>query len=428
MIPARLRANSALWAAPVALGLVAFYYVVYGVPPTSDHHGSAPVVLSWVLRPQFAVCYACVSTLAVWESGRLRRDGVWQHAAVRSRGRVAADALLPVALLGWAMLVLPAALGFIQAGVWPDLQSLPMLLMGLVVASAHTVIGFAVGRVAPRLIAAPALLVVVFFAVAASASYSTFWPRHLSGQFTDLMFGELPPLTTLLPHVLVTGSIAVGAALLLLRPRRLAVGLAVAAVVAGALPSYLQVRDWGPNPVLSTGNAPTTCVGSRPQVCMPQATSSELTTDRKQIAAVFDRLAAAGVEVDIPTKISDPEANGRFGTIEPPAGTWYVPLTNLNEAEDLRYAVTRQAVAPPCEEAELTSSQPILLWAAAATDSEQAAMARAQDEAFTEKQEARLERSRRQLKEVRQRSASAQADWYRDTRQAACHSAKGEGR
>ncbi|MDT0345086.1 hypothetical protein [Streptomyces litchfieldiae] len=221
-IPTRLRVGSALWAFPLVAGMAGFCFFESFVPDFRVHEDQpdyAPTVTSAVLASLSPMVYAATSSLAAWESGRLRRDGVWGLAPARRRFRVAMDAVLPVVLLAWLVIAAVVAMALVREGVAPSLPSLSLPALAISVALAHAVIGFVVGLVVPRLIAAPLLAVGVFYAIAASWSYEPFWLRHISGRFpTDLMYGELPTLEAILPHLLFTGSIAAGLVLLCTAP------------------------------------------------------------------------------------------------------------------------------------------------------------------------------------------------------------------
>ncbi|MGH3312127.1 MAG: DUF7224 domain-containing protein [Streptomyces sp.] len=348
---------------------------------------------------------------------------------MRSRTRIAVDALLPVLILAWLMLVLPVGVGLIQTGVAPTAASLTLPAMAMVVSAAHVVIGFAVGLVVPRLIAAPVLAVGVFFTVASSWSSGTsFWPRHLSGQYpTGLDFGELPTLASLVPHVLFAGSIATGLVLLLLlRQMALRLLLAIAVIVAGTVTSYAMVDSWGPHPELSTHNAPVTCTGNQPRICMPRGTAKRAPEVRRQAVVVMGRLSKAGVKVQEPRTITDTVLNGRFGRAST-RETWQLPLTHAIDRQALRYAVTREAVGIPCKHPEQGAAQRLMLWASAVSGAPRAGLHRQQEEVFSEAAKQRLSRSRAQVTEVRTRSASQQAGWYRETARHACRgTASGE--
>ncbi|MDT0308606.1 hypothetical protein RM780_16805 [Streptomyces sp. DSM 44917] len=429
----RLRASSALWAAPVALGLVLLYFFgafaenfryVAGQP---DY---APMVASYALTNIYALLYATASCLAAWESGRLKRDGVWQLAPARSRMRIAAQALLPVLGLAWAMALLPVAMALIREGVAPTPGSAILPLLAMTVACAHLAIGFAVGLVVPRLFATPVLALVVFYAVAVSWSQEPFWHRHVSGQFpVDLGYAELPTPEALVPHVLFAGTIALGAILLCLPLRRplLRAAVALAAVgiaLAGTLTARGIVEDWGPVPPLSTGNVAVECMGRTPRICLPAGAAADESAIAAHVTDVFEGLRHAGVPVRAPETITDSMLRWR----EAPASTeseWWVPLTESFGDDRLALALVSRVVDFPCRDADAdpVAGRSAMLWAAGAVGADQAYLEwqRGEVQQFGDGQEL-LEQVVSRVAEVRTLPAAEQADWYAAETERACRS------
>ncbi|MEU0525994.1 hypothetical protein [Streptomyces niveus] len=367
-----LRLNSAIWTAPAALGLVLLYFFTGFLSDfrfIEDGLYDASTVTSYALSSVYAVTYAVASSLAAWESGRLVRDGVWRLAPARSQVHVAFNALLPVLLLAWSMLLLPVVLALARQDTMPTGGCLILPLLGMAVATAHVIIGFLVGRVVPRLVATPVLAVLVFYGVAASWSREPFWLRHVSGQWpAELAFAELPTVEALLPHVLFIGSIALGAMLMWAHGqsalRRTAVLLAgVAVAVGGTWTSYAVARDWGPAPPLSTGHASVVCTGRAPEICLPEAAGIKGTSLRSDVVAVLNRLAQAGVAIRQPTKVSDDVLNGQSDRPSTRA-VWWLPLTESHATGTTRFTVLRQAVALPCSSPDPVAGRSAVLWAA----------------------------------------------------------------
>ncbi|MEU8877139.1 hypothetical protein AB0D24_39610 [Streptomyces javensis] len=329
----------------------------------------ASTVTSYALSSVYAVTYAASSSLAAWESGRLARDGVWRLAPARSRVQVAFHAFLPVLLLAWSMLLLPVVLALARQDTPFSGGSLILPLLGMAVATTHVILGFLVGRVVPRLIAAPVLAVLVFYGVAASWSREPFWLRHVSGQWpTELAFAELPTVEALLPHVLFTGSIALGAVLMWTRGQRAARRTAllltgVAVAVGGTWTSYAVARDWGPAPPLSTGHASVVCTGRAPEICLPEAAGIKGTSLRADVVTVLNRLARAGVAVRRPATVSDDVLNGRSHRPST-RDVWWLPLTESHRTGTIRFTVLRQAVALPCSAPDPVAGRSAVLWAA----------------------------------------------------------------
>ncbi|MFJ9700763.1 hypothetical protein [Streptomyces fradiae] len=250
------------WASPFIVALV-LLYSLYAFPHDYAYSRSAlpyaPEVVSFALEVTYGIAYATVSCLGAWEAGRLRRDDVRHLAPVRSRYRTASALLFPVVVTGWLMLFLSIALALLQEGVVPTFDSLPLVAMAAGLVVAHSVIGFALGLFVPSLIASPVLAVGVFFTVSGAVATAEPWPRHMTGAYPAFLgYGELATWTSIAAHLMPTGGLAVGLALLwLARPGaphwvRLTVPtLACVLVAASVLGAYRIVRDWGPQPPVS---------------------------------------------------------------------------------------------------------------------------------------------------------------------------------
>lgn len=214
----------------------------------------------------YALAYAASAALGVWESGRLRKAHIWESLPSRSRYRVAANVLFPVVLLSWLVLLLPPAVSLVRAGTAPSLGSLRLPVMGMLIVVAHAVVGFAIGSVLPRLIATPVVAVVDWVAVAFTRATQPYWIRHVSGQFADVGFGEMPRFVSVAAPVLLAGSVAAGLMLLWLPfgPRVLRAVLALGVAAAGVLGAQHLARDWPHTPPMATGQAPVDCTGVNP--------------------------------------------------------------------------------------------------------------------------------------------------------------------
>lgn len=427
----QLRLSSALWASPVALGVTLYYFYVIFDSDFAYSRGAieyAPEVVSFALNPAAALAYAAAASLAAWESGRLRDSGVWAIAPYRSRYRIAAQALLPVMLLTWLMLLIPAIGGLLRENVTPTLPSFPLLATCMAVSAAHCVIGFAVGRVVPKLIAAPILAMGIFYIVAASASSGeAFWPRHLLGQYHGVLaFGTTLPFKALAPHILFAGGLAAGAAILWVRPRnhrnRLVVPAAALAVaVAGTTTAYAQVSSWGPATPLSVGHAELTCAGKAPRLCVPRAGRADPAEARADVTAVTEQLKQAGVKVDLPEAIQDNVINGNRSRASTKT-TWWLPLTTSQRNNTTRYEALRLAVHFPCTHAkDEVFSRSAMLWAAEVTGQSEMYMKRQRAEAdqFTNGDEL-LRAVQKRVTKVRARPHRKQAVWYRQELKRAC--------
>ncbi|MFD9886990.1 hypothetical protein ACFWZT_36640 [Streptomyces alboflavus] len=437
-ITALVRTCSALWAAPPALGLVLFYFYVSFSRDYEFTRGDiayALEIVSFVLDPLYALAYATASCLAAWESGRTKRAGVWASAPARNRYAVAAQALLPVLVLAWSMLVLPVGLGLLGEGTAFTPDCVPLLSMALFVTAAHGVIGFAVGLVVPRLIAAPLLAMTVFYGVASSASSGEhMWPRHVSGAFSSVLaFGERTTWTALAPHFLFAGGIALGVALLGVTARNRAIRAAVPVIacgvaLTGTLTAYGIAKDWGHTAPLSIGHARMTCVGSAPRVCVPAAGGAEPAKARADAEAVLTGLASAGVRVARPTTISDSVVNGvhpRPST----RSTWWLPLTTSQREATTRYQVLSQAVRFPCASTtDEVASRSATLWAAG-NIGEQRRYLKGQREELAQFDNGAevIALIQERVAKVRRSSAAAQASWYEGELARACGDTRRSG-
>ncbi|MGA4844439.1 hypothetical protein [Streptomyces sp. G45] len=429
---ARWRTSGALWLAPVCLAVVLLYFFKSlheepGYTALVDGPAWAPAVVARALDPYFWFAYAVAAALGAWEAGRLRKDGVWGLAPARSRYRVAAEALLPGVVVGWAMLALPVAMALAETRTWPTVNSLPLLGMGWFLVGAHTTIGFTVGLWVHRVIAAPLLGAAVLYLVGWSASDGErLWPRHLSGQYSSgLGFGELVPFTVLWPHLAFTGAIAVFCAVawVPLRARwargalRVLAGGTAAAVVAACV---AQVHTWGAVGPLSANHAPLECAGSHPRVCVPRAADADVAALRQDVVGAVTALRRAGVDVRMPDAVNDTLGTGRSGT-RSTGRQWWLPLSGAAQPEAVRLGVVRQSVRFPCARTDLVRSRSAVLWAATVVSADRRYLARQRQEV---QQFARpgavLAAMRHRVAEARTLTPAGQAAWFQRERATAC--------
>ncbi|WP_216725845.1 hypothetical protein [Streptomyces sp. NRRL S-31] len=408
--------SSAKWAAPIALLLSLFYY--YGSGVSREAFGYAPTLVSSALGTMYAAAYAFASALAVWESAHLKRAGIWTMGPVRSRYRVAWEGIVPVLATAWIMLLLPVALALGSAGVLPTPAALGPLVMALLLCVAHATIGFGVGLVAPPVVAAPLMAVLVWVLVAFSWSTDAFWMRHVSGQYpTTLMFGEAAAYTSLLPHLLLTGGIALGVALLWLPLRPWVVRGALAAAVAVICPvlAVRAVQGWEANPPLLSGRAPMECAGDAPRVCVPRASPAHVAAVRKEAASVLADLRAAGF-TGTPELIVDRMGEGRY-PLASTADTWRVGITSGLRQGELRYRITQAAVRFPCRRVDPVHGNEVMLWAASVTGEEATYNAHMKRRGRTFAGE---EEIRRTVRRVLAAEPREQGEWYRRSLLAGC--------
>ncbi|MEW9339068.1 hypothetical protein [Streptomyces tanashiensis] len=397
---ALLRSSSALWTAPVWVGIVAFYffYALHLQDPYEEVIGGplwAAEQVALALNYFYAFAYGITLGLATWEGGRLKRDRVWDLAPSRARWRVAGQALAPAVGAGWAILLLPVTMRLIETRLLPTMTAVLPLAMGMGIVCAYAVVGCVLGHVAPRAIAAPVGAVATFYVISKTSTYSDpLWPRHLSGQLsTSVAFGEYYSPTTVLLPLLVAAAVAAAVAAWWSRgPRRLPLRLvAAAAALATLVLSARTASGWGvaDGPV-TAGHAPARCVGTAPRVCMAEAGGAVERLDdvRAEVTGSLEKLRAAGVDVTVPSTVTDGLLYER-GSTRPrsTAATWWLSLTAQAEAAGpdgslagVRYAVLLGSVTFPCSfPATITSDAPTawitnrdaaVLWAAYEVDAQ----------------------------------------------------------
>ncbi|MER6099506.1 hypothetical protein ABT154_27380 [Streptomyces sp. NPDC001728] len=397
---ALLRSSSALWTAPVWGGIVAFYFF-YAL----HLHDSYEEVITgplWVaqqvaiaLEYFYAFAYAITLGLATWEGGRLKQDRVWDLAPSRARWRVAGQALGPAVGAGWAILLLPFTMRLIETRLLPTPTAVLPLLMGMGIVCAYAVVGFVLGHLAPRVIAAPFGAVATFYMISKTSAYSDpIWPRHVSGQLsTSVAFGEYFSAPTVLIPFLVAAAVAAAVAAWWSRgPRRLPLRiLATAVALATLVLSARTASGWGvvDGPV-SAGHAPARCVGTAPRVCMAETGGAVERLDdvRAEVTGSLEKLRAAGVDVTVPSTVTDGLLYERSRTRpRSTTSTWWLPLTTQAETAGpdgriagIRYAVLLSSVTFPCSfPATITPGTPTawivnrdaaMLWAAYTVDAQ----------------------------------------------------------
>ncbi|MCX5397688.1 hypothetical protein [Streptomyces sp. NBC_00102] len=312
----------------------------------------------------YALAYAASAALGVWESGRLRKAHVWESLPSRSRYRVAVNVLFPVVLLSWLVLLLPPAVSLARSGTAPSLDSLRLPLMGMVIVVAHAVVGFAIGSFLPRLIATPVVAVVDWVAIAFTRATQPYWLRHVSGQFSDIGFGEVPRFVSLAAPVLLAGGVAVGLMLLWLPcgPRVLRGALALCVAAAGVLGAQHLARDWSHTPPTATGQAPVDCTGVRPRVCVPRVATGNLARTQREAAETLSTLRAAGVPGAAPERIEDvldgPATAGAGNRV------WRLSLMTADRPHEAGYQVMVRALKFRCATVPAVQAHSVWLWAA----------------------------------------------------------------
>lgn len=362
-----LRSSSVRWAGPAVLLMAALYYLTGESAPPSTYHHWAPAIVSAPLMVLYALAYAVAAALGVWESGRLRKAHVWESLPSRSRYRVAANVLFPVVILSWLVLLLPPAVSLARSGTAPTLDSLRLPLMGMLIVVAHAVVGFAIGSFLPRLIATPVVAVVDWVAVAFTRATQPYWIRHVSGQFSDIGFGEVPRFVSVAAPVLLAGGVAVGLMLLWLPfgPRVLRGVLALGVAAAGVLGAQHLARDWPHTPPMATGQAPVDCTGVHPRVCVPRVATANLARIQREAAATLGALRAAGVPGAAPERIEDMlDGPARAGSAD---RVWRMTLMSADQPHEAGYQVMVRALKFRCAEVPVVRAHAVWLWGATHT-------------------------------------------------------------
>ncbi|MEU3792792.1 hypothetical protein AB0F07_23810 [Streptomyces fructofermentans] len=415
-----LRSGSALRAAPVALLLILFYYFTDETRPPSSFDEFSPAIVAYPLMTLYPLAYAITVGLAIWESGRLRQAGVWDLAPGRSRYRVALNALIPVIGAGWLVIVTPSILSLLRADVIPSLDSMRLPVMALLVCLAYAVIGFAIGLKMKPVIAAPIAAVAVWIVIAFTRSVQPYWIRHVSGLFSDLVFGEVPSLLALTPPLLLAGGISLGLVVLWLPITRTSIRGAVAllTVVGGAGGAYAISHEWPHDPPLLVGRVEMRCVGEAPRVCMPEATASGAVSVQRDASAVLASFRSRGV-APLPSVITDSYAEGRF---PPPSTkqTWHLNLTATSRSGGVRFQVATATARFPCVNVDLLRGHAAWYWAASVAGERKAYEARIRQEEETVETR-RIERQVRVIVgDVLKKPNRQQAEWFSETIGAAC--------
>ncbi|WP_326767550.1 hypothetical protein OG978_26230 [Streptomyces sp. NBC_01591] len=418
---ARLRASSAFWFAPFAIALTLLSYFFGSSGPRPGHLGYAPTLVANALGPLYTFAYATAMALGVWESGRLAKSKIWELAPTRSHYHIAAQALLPVLLLPWMMLVLPVAGALVETSTPPTLDSVYPLLMAMTVCVAHGVIGFGIGRHVPHMIAAPVAAVLTFIVVGSTVTTGEWWKRHVSGQYPEIpRFGEAADPATLIPHILFTAGIAAAVALLWLPVRVLLLRVVLSGALAFASMAGAQhmVRGWGPIPPMLIGHGTLTCVGDAPKVCMAEGAADNIDSVHRYAESVLQDYRAAGVST--PEMIIDASTDGR----SPQPSTSKVWRAGLSVGErhgTVRFQVMRSALHYSCGHPDLATAQTLGLWTAEVTGEEAANRKRMQQEQeLSSITSAQWSRIRGEVDRIRRAPAQQQGAWFEQNLTRAC--------
>ncbi|MFB7495269.1 hypothetical protein ACFC09_11280 [Streptomyces sp. NPDC056161] len=414
------RSGCLRWASPFVFLLGAFYYISGEEQLPSSFHGYAPSIVAAPLVTLYAIAYAITAALAAWESGRLTSAGIWQLAPARSRFRIAANVLLPVVMTSWVILLVPPAISLIRASTFPTLGSLRLPAMALCLCVAHAVIGFAIGRRTPRVFAVPIVAIVDFVLVGFTRSVDPYWLRHVSGQYADLSFGEVPAFASIVAPLLFAGGLA-GGVTLLWTPTRSLLARALAACFVAALgtsTAYHITSDWGHSPALVGGQAPVTCLGQAPRICMPTASSTRLPAVRKELLATLATLRTEGVAAS-PQVIRDRLGEGREYRRSTDA-TWYISLTSAAESGTVRYQAAMAAVRFPCRTVESDPAHAAMLWVASVVGEQKRYSQFLTEQAMSPQETSANRQIQSVVKSVLTQPVAKQTAWYKNTLTSAC--------
>ncbi|MCF2130767.1 hypothetical protein L1I79_30720 [Strepomyces sp. STD 3.1] len=276
-------------------------------------------------------------------------------------------------VLSWLVLLLPSAVSLARSGTLPTLDSLRLPLAGLALCVAHAVLGFAVGCWVPRIIATPIVAVADWITVAFTRAVLPYWPRHVSGQFGSVGYGEVPDLITAAVPVLLAGGIAAGLLVLWLPFgwRVVRVGVAVAVAVTGVLGAHRTASDWSATPPLTSGHVTMACAGSAPRMCVPEFDARRLPQVQRETAEALRVLREAGATTAGPELITDSYADGRLR--KPSTDTeWRMVLAGAVGSGDATYQIVVRSLHFRCKQVPALNAHSAWLWAAVKTGQEDA--------------------------------------------------------
>ncbi|MFF3844502.1 hypothetical protein [Streptomyces sp. NPDC002328] len=366
----------------------------------------------------YALAYATAAGLACWESGRLKSARIWALAPARSRYRIAANVLAPVIALSWLVLLLPAAVSLARSATMPSLDSLRLPFAAMVICVAHAVLGFAVGCRVPRIIATPVLAVGDWLLVAFTRAMLPYWPRHVSGQFGSVGFGEVPQFVTAAVPVMLAGGIAVGLMILWLPFGWRALRIALAAVVAvgGVLGAQRTAADWSATPPITTGNVAMTCTGSAPRMCVPEFNARYLPQVQRDTAEALSVLREAGATSAEPRLITDGYVDGRHQKTSTDT-EWHMLLTEQVPNGGAVYQVVVRALKFRCEEVDVRTAHSAWLWGAMKTGQEKAYRMRREEEGLDPAARELEKQVKADVTRVLKESPAEQTEWIRQALQ-----------
>ncbi|MGW3626437.1 hypothetical protein [Streptomyces sp. NPDC000880] len=319
-------------------------------------------------------------------------------------------------VLSWLVLLIPPTISLVRSATMPSLDSLRLPLAAMVLCVAHAVLGFSVGCWVPRVIATPILAVADWVTVAFTRAVLPYWPRHISGQFGTIGFGEVPSLVTAAVPVLLAGGMAAGLMILWLPYGWRALRVAVAAVVAvgGVLGAYRTAVDWSATPPLTAGHVAMKCAGSAPRMCVPEFNARYLPQVQRDTAKALRVLRDAGATSAQPRLITDSYADGRRQG--PSTDTvWRMVLTRPVQSGDAVYQVVVRALHFRCEQVDAPTAHSAWLWGAVKTGQEKAYQKRREQEGLDPVAQELEKQVRADVTRVLAEPQAVQAEWIRRT-------------
>ncbi|MEU6814978.1 hypothetical protein [Streptomyces sp. NPDC046860] len=313
-------------------------------------------------------------------------------------------------------MLVPPAVSLARSATMPTPGSLLLPLAALVLCVAHAVLGFAVGCVLPRLIATPILAVADWIVVAFTRSVLPYWPRHVSGQFGSIGYGEVPDLVTAAVPVLLAGGIALGLMTLWLPLgwRVLRVAVAAAIAVGSVLGAYRTAVNWSATPPLTGGNVAMVCEGTAPRMCVPEINADRLPQVQRDTAEALRTLRASGATAADPELITDSYADGRRQRKSTDT-EWRMVLMNPVRDGTAVYQIVIRSLHFRCQNVDAVSAHSAWLWAAMKTGQEDVYNKRRELEG-RDPVAVKLERQVRQdVGRVRDEPAAEQTRWIKRT-------------
>ncbi|WP_406863699.1 magnesium transporter [Streptomyces sp. HUAS MG47] len=365
-ISTSLRTHPAVLAMPF-IGLF-FGYIFF----TSTRHIEQLITLPWAVQAaSYAVhapvpmAAAAAAGLSAVEATRLKALGTWELGAAQPTWRIAVRPVLITVVTLSTLTAGVMAGGLWVVGVLPDLYVLQLMAIVVVLLTAHAVIGFVIGRRLHALYSAPLLSVAVFVGISFPLGTDAFWAHHISGSIEWVGFGEAYSPAMTVAVLLPTVCLAL-ACVVLAGPSRVripSVGLSLVLAVGGLLGAYSITMDWRSMPPTSTGLAPVTCEGKRPEVCLPEAGADHLGDVQAELARMTGRLEAKGIVDRQPRRITD-AAVADDPRIDTDGEDWTLALAPGDASQVLRENIAISVVGMPCEQPDWNVLHYNTLWAA----------------------------------------------------------------